>query len=63
MIENENFSSFPCKDMLSRCFHFRVFEIFVPNLFLLSFCHFNTSVYQLLMNNQQVLKKKIMMVV
>ena len=26
--------------MLSRCFHFGVFEIFVPNLFLLSFLSF-----------------------
>ena len=35
MIENENFRSFPCQDMLSRCFHFGVFEIFVSCLFLL----------------------------
>ena len=34
MIENENFRSFPCQDMLSICFHFGVFEIFVSSLFL-----------------------------
>ena len=34
MIENENFRSFPCQDMLSICFHFGVFEIFVSSMFL-----------------------------
>ena len=36
MIENENFRCFPHQDMLSRCFHFWVFEIFVSSLFLVS---------------------------
>ena len=34
MIENEKFRCFPYYDMLSRCFHFGVFEIFVSSLFL-----------------------------
>ena len=34
MIENENFRSFPFQDMLSICFHFGGFEIFVSSLFL-----------------------------
>ena len=37
MIENKNFRSFPCQDMLSICFHFGVFEIFVSSLFLVHF--------------------------
>jgi len=40
MTKSENFSCFPCEDLLSRCFHFGVFEIFVPNLFLLPFSPF-----------------------
>jgi hypothetical protein len=50
--------------MLSRCFHFGVFEIFVSSLFLLAFFSAFASIdYQHLTNFQQILKKKIMMVV
>ena len=35
MTGNENFACFPCLQMLSRCFHFGVFEFFVSGLFLL----------------------------
>ena len=34
-------TSFPRKDLLSRCFHFRVSEIFVSSLFLLPFPSFH----------------------
>ena len=49
--------------MLSRCFHFGVFEIFVSSLFLLALFAFASIDYQHLTNFQQILKKKIMMVV
>lgn len=43
MIENENFVCFPRYDLLSRCFHFGFFEIFVPNLFPPPFLSFRYS--------------------
>ena len=56
-------TSFPCEDLLSGIF----FLLFSICLFpVCSFCRFrlfNITVYQLLMNNQQVFKKKIMMMV
>ena len=48
MKENENFLSFPCQDMLSRCFHFGVFEIFVSSLFLLVIWAFGEYWYSVL---------------
>lgn len=47
--------------MLSRCFHFGVFEIFVSSLFLLVL--FGSVDIQHFTIRKQILKKKIMMVV
>ena len=56
-------TSFPCEDLLSGIF-FLLFSICLfPVCSFCRFCLFNNAVYQLLMNNQQVFKKKIMMVV
>lgn len=44
--------------MLSRCFHFEVFEIFVSSLFLLVvITFFGGFEYQHITFNQQILKK------
>ena len=55
-------TSFPCEDLLSGIF----FLLFSNSLFpICSFCDFGIQIvigYQTLTNNQQVLKKKIMMV-
>ena len=48
--------------MLSRCFHFWVFEIFVSCLFLFVVLAFRGD-YQRITFNQRILKKKIMMVI
>ena len=56
-------TSFPCEDLLSGIF-FLLFSICLfPVCSFCRFCLFNMAVYQLLMNNQQIFKKKIMMVV
>ena len=60
MIESENFRSFPCLDLLSRYFHFGVFEIFVSSLFLLVFLPFGIVDNQYITFNQQFLKNKAM---
>jgi len=53
-------TSFPCEDLLSGIF-FLLFSISLfPVCFFYRFCLFNISVYQLLMDNQQFLKKSIM---
>lgn len=49
--------------MLSRCFHFGVFEIFVSSLFLWYFLLFGSVDIQHFTIRKQILKKKIMMVV
>lgn len=49
--------------MLSRCFHFGVFEIFVSSLFLLVLFAFWECDIQHFTIRKQILKKKIMMVV
>ena len=49
--------------MLSRCFHFGVFEIFVSSLFLLVVFAFGELDIQRFTIRKQILKKKIMMVV
>ena len=49
--------------MLSRCFHFGVFEIFVSSLFLLAVFAFGGVDIQCFTISKQILKKKIMMVV
>lgn len=49
--------------MLSRCFHFGVFEIFVSSLFLLVLFAFWSVDIQHFTIRKQILKKKIMMVV
>ena len=47
--------------MLSRCFHFGVFEIFVSSLFLLVVSAFGGGVdIQHFTTRKQILKKKIM---
>ena len=45
-----NLQLFPRQQMLSRCFHFRVFEIFVSSLFLLVFLDFCTYWLSVLYN-------------
>ena len=59
MTKSDNFRCFPRYDLLSRCFHFGVFEIFVSNLFLLRFFTKIVIGYQTLTRNQQIFKKKI----
>ena len=36
-------TSFPCEDLLSRCFHFGVSEIIVSSLFILRFYNSNSN--------------------
>ena len=60
MKEIENFASFPCKDMLSRCFHFGFLKFLFPVCFFWLFWLSGSVDYQYFTFNQKILKKIMM---
>ena len=56
-------TSFPREDLLSGIFFLLFSKFLFPVCFFCGLCLFNIAVYQLFMSNQQIFKKKIMMVV
>ena len=59
MIESENFRSFPCYDMLGRCFHFGVLKFLFPVCFFWLFWLLGCTDNQCFTTWKQIIQKKI----